>query len=103
TQKVVNDLRTLCIKLIQHVFAIPRREMREKTGTGLRLLGLADLFAAEPPTNPHAPKAPHFAPRAKRIVHIYLNGGPSHIDTFDPKPALQKYESKVIPTGNLTT
>jgi Protein of unknown function (DUF1501) len=84
-----------------------RREMLARTGTGLGLLGLADLFAAESlareTMNPWAPKAPHFAPRAKRIVHIYLNGGPSHIDTFDPKPALKKYESKIIPTGNLTT
>jgi hypothetical protein len=84
-----------------------RREMLARTGTGLGLLGLADLFAADvfgrESMNPLAPKAPHFAPRAKRVVHIYLNGGPSHIDTFDPKPALKKYETKPIPTGNPTT
>jgi hypothetical protein len=77
--------------------------MLARTGTGLGLLGLADLFAADAPLNPLAPKSPHFAPKAKRIVHIYLNGGPSHIDTFDPKPALKKYDGKVIPAGNLTT
>src|SRR5881394_2777627 len=89
------------------VFRMTRREMLARTGTGLGLLGLAELFAADSVAresmNPLAPKSPHFAARAKRIVHIHLNGGPSHIDTFDPKPALKKYESKVIPTGNLTT
>jgi hypothetical protein len=80
-----------------------RREMLAKTGTGLGLLGLADLFAAEPSSNPLAPHAPHFAPRAKRIVHIYLNGGPSQVDTFDPKPALKTFEGKPLPAGNLTT
>lgn len=49
------------------------------------------------------PKSPHFRPRAKRIIHIYLNGGPSQVDTFDPKPALAKYAGRLLPTGNLTT
>lgn len=79
-----------------------RRDMLLRTGTGLGMLGLADLFAADS-ANPLAPKSPHFTPRAKRLVHIYLNGGPSQIDTFDPKPALKRYEGKLIPTGNLTT
>lgn len=47
--------------------------------------------------NPLAPKAPHFAPRAKRIIHIFCNGGPSHVDTFDPKPALAEYAGKPMP------
>lgn len=47
--------------------------------------------------NPLAPKAPHFAPRAKRIIHIFANGGPSHVDTFDPKPALAEYAGKPMP------
>lgn len=37
------------------------------------------------------PKRPHFAPKAKRIIFLFMNGGPSHVDTFDPKPALAKY------------
>ena len=36
------------------------------------------------------PACPHFAPKAKRVIHIFANGGPSHVDTFDPKPALEK-------------
>ena len=45
---------------------------------------------------------PHFPGRAKRVIHFFLNGGPSHVDTFDPKPALQKYAGQPVPT-NLTT
>ena len=44
-----------------------------------------------------APKAPHFAATAKRVIHIFLNGGPSHVDTFDPKPALDKHHGKTLP------
>src|SRR5207237_10368312 len=49
------------------------------------------------------PKAPQFAARAKRVIHFFLNGGPSHVDTFDPKPALEKYANKPLPSGNLPT
>lgn len=52
---------------------------------------------------PLAPKPPHFAPRAKRVVHLFMNGGPSHVDTFDPKPALDRYHGKPLPLANLRT
>ncbi len=55
------------------------------------------------PSGPLSPKAPHFPAKAKRVVHFFLNGGPSHVDTFDPKPALQKYAGKPLPTGHLPT
>jgi hypothetical protein len=48
-------------------------------------------------SNPLAPKPPHFRPRAKRVIHFFLNGGPSHLDTFDPKPLLQKSDGKPVP------
>ena len=54
-------------------------------------------------SNPLAPRAPHFPAKAKHVIHIYLNGGPSQVDTFDPKPLLKKYEGKTLPQGNLTT
>ncbi len=54
------------------------------------------------PLNPFAPKAPHFAPRAKRVIHLFMNGGPSHVDTFDPKPELTKYHGQELPV-NLPT
>jgi hypothetical protein len=92
---------------------ISRRQMLARVGTGLGSLGLASLlseqgvFAAG--GNPLAPKPPHFAPRAKHVIHLFMNGGPSQVDTFDPKPALAKYNGQKAPsdikterrTGNL--
>ncbi len=43
------------------------------------------------------PKGPHFAPKAKRVIHLFMNGGPSHVDTFDPKPELAKWHGKILP------
>ena len=70
-------------------------------------LGLATVMGAQglwtpnaagaDATNPLAPRAPHFAPKAKRVIHFFLNGGPSHVDTFDPKPALAKYAGQALP------
>ena len=50
-----------------------------------------------------APKSPHFPGRAKHVIHVFLNGGCSHVDTFDPKPMLTKYHGKELPTENLRT
>jgi hypothetical protein len=47
--------------------------------------------------NPLAPKAPHFAPRATRVIFLFMNGGPSHVDTFDPKPMLAKHHGESAP------
>jgi hypothetical protein len=91
---------------------LTRRQMLRQMGTGLGVLGLTGLLrdagillpeAHAGSANPLAPRQPHFPARAKHIIHIYLNGGPSHVDTFDPKPALAKWVEKTIPTGNLTT
>ena len=77
-----------------------RREFLSRAGAGLGLLGLGGLMAR---ANPLAPKAPHFRPRAKRIIHLFMNGGPSHVDTFDPKPALQRFAGRMLPSANLAT
>jgi hypothetical protein len=89
---------------------------------GLGMLGLAPLlnelsFGQDPSTpngalqggpetqttgNSLRVRAPHFAPKAKRMVHFFLNGGPSHVDTFDPKPKLLEYAGKPLPTSYLT-
>ena len=50
-----------------------------------------------------APREPHFPAKAKHVIHIFLNGGPSHVDTFDPKPALAKYAGQDLPMENLRT
>lgn len=90
--------------------SVDRRTALETMGTGLGLLGLQTILqAAEQSssgavsTNPLAIRSPHFPARAKHVIHIYLNGGPSQVDTWDPKPELHKWAGKTLPTGNLTT
>ncbi|HLH28848.1 MAG TPA: hypothetical protein VKW77_08015, partial [Acidimicrobiales bacterium] len=59
---------------------ISRRELLSRVGTGVGLLGLAGVFAADVRAgvgNPLAPKAPHFPGKARRLVHLFMNGGPS--------------------------
>lgn len=58
---------------------------------------LAETAAAAKPGGPLAPKDGHFKPRAKRIIFLFMHGGPSHVDLFDPKPALAKYDGKEPP------
>lgn len=76
---------------------------------GMGALGLApflDTLATASPSrrlNPLAPGKTHFRARAKRIIHIFANGGPSQVDTFDYKPALAKYDGKTLPGDHLST
>jgi hypothetical protein len=96
----------------EHLF-LSRRELLRRTGMGMGMLALGGLFgergifgpagakAAEQISgnNPLAARKPwHFEPKAKRVIHIFLNGGASHVDTFDPKPELDKWHGKEIPT-----
>jgi len=73
-----------------------------RSGMGMGALGLSSLLSGAS-LNPLSPKAPHFRPRAKRIIHLFMNGGPSHVDTFDPKLMLQKHAGKMLPMPNLPT
>ena len=95
-----------------------RRDMLTSSATGFGMLALADLLSkqatAETPSqqnNPLAPRDPHFTPKAKRVIFLFMHGGPSHVDTFDHKPQLDKDHGKPLPfpkprivsgaTGNL--
>ena len=73
---------------------LPRRHFLSQCGMGFGLSALAPLLSSSllqgKGVNPMAPKGPHFAPKAKRVIHLFMNGGPSHMDTFDPKPVLGK-------------
>jgi hypothetical protein len=80
-----------------------RRDILRTMGAGFGMTGLAGILSAEKQTNPLAPKAPQFPATAKHVVFLFLNGGPSQVDTFDPKPMLQKYNGQPMPTGNLKT
>ncbi len=81
-----------------------RREMLRRSAMGLGALGLAEILSAEGAlaaspgeSGSLAPRAPHFPARAKRVVHFFLNGGPSHVDTFDPKPVLSRFDGRSVP------
>ncbi len=85
-----------------------RREMLSRCGLGFAGLALhpllqTDLVANEARYNPMLPRAPQYAARAKHIIHIFANGGPSHIDTFDPKPAIATHAGQEIPGGSPQT
>lgn len=90
------------------VFSISRRQMLAQSGAGFGWLGLAATLAQEHQLvaapgvdnrNPLAPKRPHFKPQAKRVIFLFMNGGPSHVDTFDPKPELVNQAGKKGPGG----
>jgi DNA-binding transcriptional MerR regulator len=95
--------------------ALTRRELLARMGNGMAALGLVSLMGAEgllaqsapraknASLNPLAPKRPHFTPKAKRVVFFFANGGPSHVDTFDPKPMLDKHHGQPLPYANLPT
>jgi Protein of unknown function (DUF1501) len=75
-----------------------RRELLARCGNGAGMLGLAAVLASQghaaagtTTSSPLAPKPPHFPAKAKRVIHLFMNGGPSHVDTFDPKPSLTKH------------
>ncbi len=84
-----------------------RREFLASSGLGLGLLSLGALGGAARADatlgSPLSVRQPHFAPRAKRVIHFFLNGGPSHVDTFDPKPMLARHAGKPLPGEYLRT
>ena len=84
-----------------------RRDLLRNAGAGFGGLALAALLqerralAATDASNPIAPRPPHFAPRAKRVIFLFMPGGPSQVDTFDPKPRLQTDDGKPAPKAYL--
>src|ERR1700734_1828298 len=86
-----------------------RRAFLERTGAGFGLLALSSLMGRSvaaattttngPFTNPLGAKPPHFPAKAKSVIYLFMHGGPSHVDTFDPKPALTKYDGQPTPAS----
>ncbi|MEQ8786178.1 MAG: DUF1501 domain-containing protein [Pirellulaceae bacterium] len=86
---------------------VSRREMLRSSGLGIGSLALGGILAGEgllhaapaqdPAESPLAPRQPHFPAKAKRIIHLFMNGGPSQIDTFDPKPQLAELDGQPLP------
>ena len=95
---------------MHHENACNRRDFLTRSGGGIGLLAMLALLdkdghAAEvkddpagKPGNPLGPKPAHFKPTAKNVIWCFLDGGPSHIDLFDPKPELGKLDGKPLPT-----
>ncbi len=86
-----------------------RRELLTRSGLGIGWLGMADLLGRETAasestanSNPLAPRLPHFAAKAKRVIHLFMNGGVSHVDSFDPKPILTQYHGRTLPISQRT-
>ncbi len=93
---------------------LTRRDFLGRCGMGFGMVSLAGLLAPDAlgaalteteakSNSPLAPKSPHFPGKAKRVIHIFANGGPSHLDTFDPKPILTKLHGQPLPMQNLPT
>ena len=86
-----------------------RRDLLATIGGGFGMAALGSVLGAEasaagaPDAHPMAPKTPHFPARAKHVIFLFLNGGLSHVDSFDYKPMLDKYDGKPFPGGNPTT
>ena len=80
-----------------------RRQMVQALGGGFGSLALAQLHASAATVNPTQPLLPHFAPKAKHIIHLFMNGGPFQCDLFDPKPALNKFAGQKPPGADLRT
>jgi hypothetical protein len=84
-----------------------RREFLLRSGMGFGALSLAPLFGVNPYdasaasvaglSTPLAPKASHFKAKAKAVIHLFASGAPSHVDTWDPKPMLKKYDNTSLP------
>jgi Protein of unknown function (DUF1501) len=86
---------------------VARRHFFRECGIGVGKIALAGLLtdaltgktlgSPEVGRNPLAPRSPHFAPKAKRVIHLFMAGAPSQLDLFDPKPELTRLEGKPLP------
>src|SRR5262245_47156680 len=89
----------------QNLLNITRRYFFRECGVGVGKIVLGSLLtgaltgraSAAGADNPLAPRPPPFAPRAKRVIHLFMAGAPSQLDLFDYKPRLAQYEGKPIP------
>ena len=93
------DLRAARARLLS------RRWFLQDCGVGMAGLALSSLVAREAkskaPANPLAIRAPHFKPKAKRVIYMFMAGAPSHLELFDPKPELQKRDGQLPPADLL--
>ncbi|MFV0444224.1 MAG: DUF1501 domain-containing protein [Planctomycetaceae bacterium] len=81
--------------------SVSRRDWLRSAGLGMGALAASSLLADEGGLSPLSARAPHFAPKAKRVIHLFMNGGPSQIDSFDPKPKLNELDGQDLPQSLL--
>src|SRR5215813_7830993 len=90
-------------KLKHHWNVGSRREFFTQAGSGLAGIALAAMLAedgyAATTGDPLAPKKPHIVPRAKNVIWCFMEGGPSQVDLFDPKPLLDKMALQPVPAS----
>ena len=84
---------------------LDRRDFLQRCGMGFGSMALGSLMTGRASAMGSSPliTQPHFAPKAKRVVHLFMNGGPSQVDTFDRKPKLQEFHGKTMPLEGLKT
>jgi hypothetical protein len=80
-----------------------RRDFLRNAGSGLGAFALASMLDQDgwgaTAVDPLAPKKPHFKPKAKSVIWLFMEGGPSHIDLFDPKPELERLAGQPMPAS----
>src|SRR5690348_12473375 len=81
---------------------LTRRQALKSAACGFGFLALADLASATP-ANPLAPRPGHHPARARRAIFIFMQGGPSHVDTFDYKPRLGRDDGRMLPFDDART
>jgi hypothetical protein len=99
---IMTKLQQVSDEIRKHV---TRRWFFQQCGVGLGTIALADLLGAHPAraaaapatSNPLAPRLPHYAPKAKRVIYLFMAGAPSHLELFDNKPELAKWDGKLPP------
>ena len=74
-----------------------RRKFLRDAACGIGTIALADLMHGSTPADPLTPRKPHFEPKAKNVIFLFMEGGPSQMDLFDPKPGLQKWHGQALP------
>ncbi len=79
-----------------------RRDALQKVGSGFGMVGLSGMLKADA-HGPLAVRSPHFPPKAKNVIFLFLNGGLSHVDSFDPKPMLTKHHGEPMPGPKVQT
>lgn len=80
-----------------HQMLLSRRDALKGLSAGFGYMAFAGLTSQAAVNAPLAPRRPHFVPKAKRVIFCCMRGGPSHVDTFDHKPALVRDEGKELP------